>query len=184
MSHTLKRTRKALERGIEEGLHRGGQVYVSLAGEGVDLVVGERAPGEPMTADTLMIWLSSSKPIAALALAQLWERGELDLDDPVARFVPEFAENGKERITLRHVLTHTGGFRILNVGWPEASWDEIVATVCRARPEPRWVLGQTAGYHLASSWFILGEVIRRVDGRFYSEYVRQEVFEPHGMTDT
>lgn len=181
---SLSRTRKVLEQGIEEGLHLGAQVYVSLAGDGVDLTVGERAPGQPMTADTILIWLSSSKPVAAVALAQLWERGELDLDDPVARFVPEFGDNGKERITLRHVLTHTGGFRILNVGWPEAGWDEIIALICSARPEPRWDLGRTAGYHLASSWFMLGEVIRRVDGRPYSEYVRQEVFEPLGMSDS
>ena len=186
MNHrsSLVRTRAVLQQGIGEGLHLGAQLYISLGGEGVDLVVGERAPGEPMTADTLMIWLSSSKPIAAVALAQLWEKGELDLDDPVAAFIPEFAEHGKDRITLRHVLTHTSGFRILNVGWPEAPWEEIIATICRSRPEPRWTLGETAGYHLASSWFILGEVIRRVDGRHYSRYVREEVFEPLGMHDS
>lgn len=182
--HTLQKTRQVLEAGIGEGLHLGAQAYISLRGTATDLLVGERAPGEPMTADTLMIWLSSSKPIAAVALAQLWERGALGLDDPVARHVPEFAEHGKDRITLRHLLTHTGGVRILSFGWPEASWHEMIATLCAARPEPRWVLGQTAGYHLASSWFLLGEVIRRVDGRPYSEYVRQEVFEPMGMLDS
>lgn len=181
---SLTRTRDALERGIAEGLHLGAQLYVSLAGEATDLVVGERRPGEPMTADTLNIWLSSSKPIAAVALARLWEAGELDLDDPVARFVPEFGAHGKGGITLRHVLTHTSGFRLLNVGWPEASWDEIVATISAARPEPRWTPGHKAGYHLAASWFMLGEVIRRVDGRPYSEVVRRELFEPLGMDDS
>lgn len=137
-----------------------------------------------MTADTLMIWLSASKPIAAVALAQLWEAGRLQLDDPVARYVPEFAVHGKERITLRHVLTHTGGIRMLTTGWPEASWDEILATVCARRPEPRWTPGEKAGYHLSSSWFLLGEVIHRIDGRTYSQYVRDEIFEPLGMTDS
>lgn len=180
----LHRTRAALERGLEEGLHLGGQLYLSLGGESVELVVGERAPGEPMTADTLMIWLSSSKPVAAVAIAQLWERDLLDLDDPVVRFIPEFGAHGKDRITLRHVLTHTSGIRMLSVGWPEASWDEIIATICERKPEPRWVPGAKAGYHLASSWFVLGEVVRRVDSRPYSVYVREEVFEPLGMVDS
>jgi len=188
----LPRTRAAIERGIEQGLHLGAQLYLSLdlqgaehgARESLDLVVGDRAPGEAMTSETLMLWLSASKPVAAVALAQLWERGLLDLDDPVARHLPAFGVKGKEAITLRQVLTHTGGFRMLNVGWPEASWDEIIATICRGRLEPRWVPGDKAGYHLASSWFVLGEVVRRVDGRHYSHFVREEIFEPLGMDNS
>lgn len=200
----LSRTRRYLQEDMDRGLHFGGQVYVSqrtetthrAAGAGGDtggdeglfrtasLVIGERQPGQAMTSDTLMIWLSSSKPITAVALGQLWERGRLDLDDPIARHVPEFAERGKDKITLRHALTHTGGFRLLNVGWPDASWDEIIATICKSRPEPRWVPGEKAGYHLAASWFILGEVVRRIDGRSYADYVRQEIFEPCGMDDS
>lgn len=193
-SLVLERTRETLESGVERGLHPGAQVYVSRGdgpGRGAaraerrrgELAIGERAPGQPMTADTLNIWLSSSKPIAAVALARLWERDLVALDDPIARFLPEFAAAGKGGITLRHLLTHTGGFRILNVGWPQASWEEIVARIAAARPEPRWVPGQSAGYHQASSWFILGEVIGRVDGRHFRDYVRQEIFEPLGMTD-
>lgn len=184
----LSSTGRHLEAGIASGLHLGGQAYVSQLTPDAQfrhrsLVVGERQPGQAMTPDTLNIWLSSSKPITAVALGQLWERGQLDLDDPIALHVPEFAERGKDRITLRHALTHTGGFRLLNVGWPEASWDEIIATICKSRPEPRWTPGEKAGYHLSSSWFILGEVVRRVDGRSYSDYVRQEIFEPCGMDD-
>jgi len=176
--------------GIDQGLHLGAQVYVSLgAGSGDpirsrEVMVGERAPGQAMTPDTLMIWLSSTKPITAVAIAQLWEKELVDLDDAIVRHIPEFAARGKERITLRHLLTHTGGIRMLNIGWPEASWDEIIATVCKARPEPRWPPGEKAGYHLASSWFILGELVRRVDGRELQRYVREEIFEPLGMHDS
>jgi CubicO group peptidase (beta-lactamase class C family) len=131
-----------------------------------------------------MLWLSSTKPVGAVALAQLWERGRLELDDPVAKRVPEFGVQGKERITLRHLLTHTAGIRMLDVGWPERSWEEIVARICAMRPEPRWIPGEKAGYHTASSWFVLGEVIRRVDGRPFERYVREEVFEPLGMVDS
>lgn len=181
----IPQTRAALEQGIREGLHLGAQIYVSLRGETVaDGAVGENRPGEPLTPDHLMLWLSSTKPVPAVALARLWEQGKLELDDPVARHVPEFAANGKEGITLRHLLTHTAGIRTLNVGWPELSWDEIIARLCAMKPEPRWVPGQKAGYHQASSWFVLGEVIRRVDGRPFSAFVREEVFEPLGMTDS
>ncbi|HEX4966411.1 MAG TPA: serine hydrolase domain-containing protein [Thermoanaerobaculia bacterium] len=181
----LPRTRQAIEEGIRWRLHLGAQVYVSLRGEAVaDGALGENRPGEPLTGDHLMLWLSSTKPAGAVALAQLWERGLLELDDPVARHIPEFGAHGKERITLRHLLTHTAGIRMLDVGWPERSWEEIVAKICAMRPEPRWVPGEKAGYHTASSWFVLGEVIRRVDGRPFDRYVREEVFVPLGMHDS
>jgi CubicO group peptidase (beta-lactamase class C family) len=131
-----------------------------------------------------MLWLSSTKPVTAVAVAQLWERGRLELDDPVARHVPEFAANGKERITLRHLLTHTGGIRMPETGWPQRSWEEIVARICAMKPEPRWTPGEKAGYHQTSSWFILGEVVQRLGGRPFPLYVRQEIFEPLGMTDS
>jgi CubicO group peptidase (beta-lactamase class C family) len=181
----LPRTRLALEDGIREGFHLGSQIYVSLQGETVaDAAVGESRPGEPLTPDHLMLWLSSTKPVAAVALARLWELGLLEIDDPVARHIPEFAAQGKEGITLRHLLTHTAGLRMLDIGWPRDSWEEIIARICAMRPEPRWVPGEKAGYHQASSWFVLGEVIHRVDGRPFDRYVREEIFEPLGMEDS
>jgi CubicO group peptidase (beta-lactamase class C family) len=181
----LPRARLALEEGIREGLHLGVQIYVSLHGETVaDAAVGENRPGEPLTSDHLMLWLSSTKPVAAVALARLWELGRLEIDDPVARHIPEFAANGKEGITLRHLLTHTAGIRLLDLGWPRASWEQILARICAMRPEPRWVPGEKAGYHQASSWFVLAEVIQRVDGRPFDRYVREEIFEPLGMADS
>ncbi len=181
----LPRTREAIEAGIRDGLHLGAQLYASLHGEPVaDAALGESRPGAPLTRDHLMLWLSSTKPVPAVAIAQLWERGLLELDDPVARHVPEFAANGKEGITLRHLLTHTGGIRLLDTGWPQASWEEIVAKICAMKPEPRWIPGQKAGYHQASSWFILGEVIQRAGGRPFSVYIREEIFQPLGMADS
>lgn len=185
----MERTRTALLRGIEQGLHPGAQLYVSRRGEVVaDLALGEARPGSslpsvPITPDTLVLWLSSSKPVGAVAIAQLWERGLLALDDAIAKHIPEFAQNGKQPITIRHALTHTGGFRLPQVGWPAASWDETIARVCAARLEPRWVPGEKAGYHMSSSWFILGELVRRLDGRPFETYVRDEIFQPLGMDD-
>ena len=181
----LPRTLALLEAGIDSGLHLGAQLYVSLAGETVaDLAVGEARPGRPLRSDDLALWLSSTKPTAAVALARLWEAGELALDDPVARFVPEFAAGGKEGVTLRHLLTHTSGIRMLDVGWPRESWEAIVARIAARKLEPRWDPGRKAGYHMASSWFVLGEVIRRIVGRPYERFVREELFEPLGMDDS
>jgi CubicO group peptidase (beta-lactamase class C family) len=181
----LPRTREVIAAGIREGLHLGAQIYISRRGEVVaDAALGENRPGQPLSRDHLMLWLSSTKPVTAVAIAQLWERGLLELDDPVALHIPEFAANGKEGITLRHLLTHTGGIRMLDVGWPRLPWEEIVARICAMKPEPRWVPGRKAGYHQASSWFILGEVVQRLAGRPFPAYIREEVFEPLGMTES
>jgi len=130
-----------------------------------------------------MLWLSSGKPVTAVAVGRLWEAGELELDDPVQRFVPEFGTNGKEEITIRHLLTHTAGVRAIDLGWPRSSWDEVLARLCDKKVEPRWIPGRRAGYHRMSSWFVLGEILRRITGQSISTHLRQEIFEPLGMTD-
>src|SRR3954452_5221340 len=99
-----------LERQRAEGLHDGAQVYVSRFGEPLlDVAIGESRPGRALERDDVMLWYSSGKPVTTTAVLQLWERGRLGLDDRVADYVPGWAA-GKEQVTLRHVLTHTGGF--------------------------------------------------------------------------
>src|SRR5262249_3237413 len=108
----LPLARRILHDGIVHGLHLGAQLYVSQFGKLLaDLAIGESKPGVPMRANTINLWMSSGKPIAAVAIAQLWEQGKLDLDDRVGKHVTEFAVRGKEAITIRNILTHTGGFR-------------------------------------------------------------------------
>jgi CubicO group peptidase (beta-lactamase class C family) len=180
---TFTTTVAELEQGREDGLHLGGQLAVSLKGVRVaDLAFGEAQPGEAMRPDHLMHWFSSGKPVTAIAIARLWESGALGLDDTVATHIPEFAARGKEAITIRHLLTHAGGIRVLDLGWPKLSWDEIIERICGLRLEPRWVPGAKAGYHLTSSWFILGEIIQRLTGQAISTHLRQVLFEPLGMT--
>lgn len=180
----LPRTMDEVLRGMEAGWHRGAQIFVSQAGAPVaSLVLGDCRPDVLMTGDTLALWLSSSKPVAAVAILQLRERGRLELDDPVARHLPEFAAGGKEAVTIRHLLTHTGGFRWVDIDWEHSSWDQIIARICAAGLERGWVPGQRAGYHPTTSWYILGELVRRLDGRPYPRYVRDEVFEPLGMAN-
>lgn len=185
----LPRTLAVLERGRSEGLHVGAQVYASVNGVVVaDFALGlaRTAPNALMTPDTLMLWMSATKPIAAVAVAQLWEKGLLELDDPVAKHIEPFGRKGKQRVTIRHLLTHTGGFRALVGRWEEQPWDDMIASVCDAKLEPDWVPGRKAGYHLATSWYVLGELVHRLDPqhRLFERYVREMIFEPIGMIDS
>lgn len=181
----LPRTEAVIADGMVQGLHIGAQVYVSQGGKPVaDAGIGDARPGAPMDADSMMIWWSATKPVAAIAIGQLWERGLLDIEDRVLRHIPEFGTKGKEPVTLRHLLTHTGGFRFADGRDAFVlGWDELIARICDAELEPGWVPGEKAGYHPSSSWYLLGEIVRRLDGRPFERYVREEIFEPLGMND-
>jgi CubicO group peptidase (beta-lactamase class C family) len=182
---TIPRATTIIQQGITDGLHIGAQLYASVRGEIVaDTAWGAAGNGTDMTPATIMLWLSSTKPVAAVAIGQLWERGLLDLDDPVARHVPEFAAEAKDRVTIRHILTHAGGFRGAASNWDGESWEQSVAAVCAARLEPGWIPGKKAGYHVAESWYMLGEIVRRLDGRPFNRYVREEIFLPLEMQDS
>lgn len=180
----LTRTVELLREGIEKGQHPGGQIYVSQHGSVIaDEAVGESCVGVQMSTETLMLWLSSGKPVTAIATMQQVERGKLSLDDRVETILPEFGQGGKGPITVRHLLTHTGGFRPFGLDWPRMSWEEVIRRICETPLEEGWVPGEKAGYHTASSWFILAELVRRSSGQTLSEYVRGEIFGPLGMHD-
>jgi CubicO group peptidase (beta-lactamase class C family) len=178
----LPRAVAIMQQGITEGLHLGSQLYVSRHGQVlVDSAIGEARTGVPMRADTVLLWLSSGKPITAAAIGQLWERGRLDLDDPVVRHIPEFGEGGKETVTIRHLLTHTAGLRTAEKCDLGREWPEIIACVCATPLEPHWAPGLRAGYHPSSTWYVLGEIVRRIDGRPFEQYVREEILGPCSM---
>ena len=182
---TFRTRSRAINNGIAENLHIGAQLYVSMEGKMIaDLGIGEARSGLAMRPDHLMLWMSSVKPVTAIAIAQMWERGLLALDDPVSRHIPQFEAHGKAAITIRHVLTHTGGFPKAAYQWSSMSWEQVIEEICNAPLEAGWVPGRTAGYHVASGWYILGEIVRRLDGRPYSRYVRESIFEPLGMNDS
>ncbi len=181
----LPRTEALLHDGIQRGLHRGAQLYLSLSGHTVaHFALGHARPDQPLTLDHRLCWLSSGKPVAAAALMILVECGRAELDEPVADFIPDFAAEGKHTITLRHLLTHTAGIRNAEGASAAPSWDEIIARICRARPEKNWLPGRRAGYHYTVSWFLLAEVIQRLSGQTYNDFVRQHIFSPLGHSDT
>jgi len=180
----VPRAQKLLEQGIEQGLHIGAQLYASVSGSPVvDGAVGEARAGQPLRSDSLMLWMSAVKPLMSVAILQLRERGLLELSDPVCAHLPEFGQKGKDAITLLHVLTHTGGFRGADPMWSNAPAEEIVAGICAAEPDAGAVPGQSSAYHVAAAWYVLAAVVRRLDGRAYGEYVREEVLAPIGSHD-
>jgi CubicO group peptidase (beta-lactamase class C family) len=146
--------------------------------------MGQARPGVAMTTDTIMPWMSCTKPVVAQAVGLVWQRGLLDLDDRVARHIPEFGANGKDAVTVRHLLTHTGGFRVLTGDFVNASWDQIIAAICDMKLEPGWAPGQKAGYHTRTSWYILAEIVRRLDGRDIQTFAREEIFDKLEMRDS
>jgi CubicO group peptidase (beta-lactamase class C family) len=129
-----------------------------------------------------MLWFSATKPVTAVAVLMLAERGRLDLDAPIASLWPEFAAGGKATVTPRHVLQHRGGFPVFP---PDFDWERIdeweAAVEATAALEAQWAPGCEVGYHPVTYGFALGELIRRVDGRMPREFLREEVFEPLGM---
>lgn len=140
--------------------------------------VGNARAGVAMNPDSVNLWLSAGKPITALAVARRVAAGRLHWDDLVTRWIPEFGGGGKESVTLRHLLTHTGGFRSADTASLTGTWEESVAAACAAELESGWAVGETAGYQSNASWFILGEVLRRETGREFREVIRDEVIEP------
>lgn len=197
MRAVLPRTAALLDEALEQRQAIGAQVYVSLNGRTlVNAACGEARPGVPMTTKTLMPWYSNSKIATSAAALIMWERGAFDLDDPVVRCIPEFAANGKERITIRHLLTHTAGILAADRAFPALriperpkgslaeTWKAIMDFICAIEPEPDWEPGKRAAYHGWSTMQTLGELIHRTDGRPYYDFIREELFEPLGMADS
>ncbi len=184
MLSSFPRLTAALESGRDRGLHIGAQLYIAHQGKVLlDTGWGLTREGVPMESNTLMVWLSSTKPLAAIALSQVLPRKNLSFDLRVSELWPEFGQKGKEGITLRHLLTHTAGFRSADSMWSKMSWEENLRSAAEAPLEDGWILGKQAGYHMSISWFVLAEIVRRLDGRDYATYVREEIFLPLNLQD-
>src|SRR5512132_3126963 len=152
----------------------------------VDLWAGmrDRTSGEPWGADTMVVVHSTTKGLAAMVPALCHSRGLLDYDERVCTYWPEFAQAGKERITVRQLLAHQAGL----FGFDEHVDREVVADRDRlaeimARQRPAWEPGERQAYHAISLGFYESELVHRIDpehrslGRFFAE----EIAEPVGV---
>jgi CubicO group peptidase (beta-lactamase class C family) len=120
--------------------------------------------------------------MAALCAHQLVERGRLDLDAPVAEYWPDFGQRGKRNLPVRWLLCHRAGLpAVREMLPPEALYDWTMITEALAAEEPWWTPGTAHGYHAITFGWLVGEVVRRVDGRGVGTYFRQEIAEPLGL---
>jgi len=150
----------------------------------VDVWTGDRdATGRPWERDTMAMSFSTTKGVVATVVHRLVDRGVLSWDEPVATYWPEFAANGKEAITLRHLLTHQAGLHQVRTLVEDTEglldWDDMVSVLAEA--EPVWEIGTRSGYHALTYGWLVGEVIRRVTGIGVNEAVQREIVEPLGL---
>ena len=176
-------------RGVIAGVIDSGQdvgVSVAVAVDGkpvVDLWGGhvDEARTTSWERDTITNVWSITKTVTALCALVLVDRGLVDLDAPVAKYWPEFAENGKEGVLVKHLLSHTSGV----AGWERPVdvtdlYDWETSTERLARQAPWWEPGTASGYHTLSYGHLIGEVVRRVTGKKLGEFLTTEVAGPLG----
>ena len=173
---------ETITNGISNGLHTCTQVHIRQYGEVIaDFALGEFSPGKKCSEKTVMPWMSCTKMINAIAFGILVDRGKVDFDQKVAEIIPEFAAKGKKNISFTHILNHTAGIRILSAKWDKLTWEESIHAVCAMPVETDWQIGVDGGYHIATSWFILGEAIQRLSGMPLERFVEKEIFTPLEM---
>ncbi len=176
--------RAGFVRNFERG-DLGASVCVIDRGEVVvDLWGGHRdaAGSRPWEADTIVNLWSTTKTVAALCVLILHERDELGIDEPLARYWPQFAAAGKQGVLVRHVLSHTAGLPDFS---EPLSDDDLTdsAGLCErlAAQAPAWPPGEGFGYHAFTQGVLLGELVRRVTGQTMGTWLRAEVTGPLGI---
>lgn len=177
--------RAAFMRNLESGDDLGAAFAVVIDGEVVaDLIGGyaDRARAEPWTRGTVACVYSSGKAAAAMLIARAVSDGALDYDAPVARYWPEFAEAGKERITVAEALSHQAGLCGFAEEMPPEDWldrEKIAARL--ARMAPLWPPRSACGYHPQTFGFLADEIFRRATGRSLGDALREDFAEVEGL---
>ena len=177
--------RETFAEGFRSRNEIGAAVAVMLDGEPVvDLWAGnaDLARTTPWQRDTIVNIYSCTKGMTALCAHQLVERGQLDLDAPVARYWPEFARGGKAHLPVRWLLSHRAGLpAVREILPPEALYDWDAMCTALAAQEPWWEPGTAHGYHAVTFGWLVGEVVRRITGRSLGTYFRDEIAQPLGL---
>ncbi|CAA9214225.1 MAG: Putative esterase [uncultured Acidimicrobiales bacterium] len=154
-----------------------GQAVVDLWGGWAD---GART--RPWQRDTIVNTFSTTKGMTATCAHRLVEEGRLDVDERVATYWPEFAQAGKQDVTVRHLLNHQAGLPGITAQLaPEKRFDWDTVTTALAAQAPAWEPGTHAAYHAVTFGYLVGEVVRRIDGRSLGTYFEQEIAEPLGL---
>ncbi len=149
-----------------------------------DVWGGYRDPDHslPWEKDTIVCMMSVAKGIAGMAFNVLIDRGLVDPDAPVATYWPEFAQNGKESVLVRHILDHTAGLPIVaDPLWKGAVFDNDAIVAALEKQAPLWEPGTVAAYHIHTQGNLLGEIVRRVTGKRFPQFIADEVLSPLGV---
>jgi CubicO group peptidase (beta-lactamase class C family) len=180
----FRAVREAFERNFHDLDELGSAVSVTLDGKTVvDLWGGHADPARTRAwrRDTIVALLSVTKQVTALCLHMLIDRGRVDLDAPVARYWPEFAQAGKAGVLIRHLLDHRAGVPVLDRAWPGIAYDWDAMSAALAAQAPLWEPGSVPCYHTTAYGHLLGEVIRRVSGKTPGRFLREEIAGPLGL---
>ena len=178
------RVRDAFERNFTEHGDIGASCAVTVDGEYVvDLWAGhqDKERTTPWDEDTIVCVYSTTKTMTFLAALMLADRGELDLYGPVVKYWPEYGQNGKEATKVCHFLSHSAGvpgFEPAIKGDDIYDWDLCVKNL--AAQKPWWKIGEESGYHAATQGFLVGELVRRITGKSFGTFFREEVAKPLG----
>src|SRR5262245_6682648 len=183
-SEQFRRVHDAFAKNLDSGQDIGASVALFIEGEPVvDLWGGyfDATYTREWQRNTIVQTFSTTKTMTALCALVLADRGELDLNAPVAKYWPEFAAEGKSEIQVRQLLDYTSGM----AGWTEAvtlndlyDWEK--STSLLARQAPWWKPGTAAGYHGFTIGHLIGEVVRRITGKSLGTFLAEEIAGPLG----
>jgi CubicO group peptidase (beta-lactamase class C family) len=180
----FEEVRKAFQSNFDRGSEVGAAFSAYHRGEPVvDLWggVADTRTGRPWDEDTMVLVYSTTKGITAMCANRLAQQGAINVDAPVATYWPEFAQSGKEHVTVADLLAHRAG-----LAWTDGSmsfeqalaWDPVIEAL--EHQAPSWPPGSAHGYHATTYGWLVGEVVRRVSGRSLGTYLREEIAGPLG----
>ena len=186
----LAHVEASIAKDIEDEMYDGAALIVGRGGKTAYATVqgyADRASGRRLQADDVFVTFSSGKQFTVVAVLHYVERGLLQLHRPVAEIIPEFASNGKAKINLGHLLTHTSGiapFAPLENPADVQNLQKHVAAISAMAPDT--MPGSAVKYSITTAHAVMAEMVRRVDGgtRAYRRILEEEIFAPLGMNDT
>lgn len=174
--------KKVFQEQLDSTNELGASIAVNIDGEEIVDIWGgfkDVEKKDPWDKDTIVNVWSSTKVFSALAVLMLIDQGKLDAFEKVSKYWPEFAQNGKENVEVRHCLSHATGVS----GWAEPVTAEIVCDLAKstdmlAKQAPWWEPGTASGYHSLNMGHLLGELVRRVAGKSLTQFIAEEIAAP------
>lgn len=176
--------RELLQQRLAQGDELGASICVNIDGKPVvDLWGGyaDAALSRPWNEDTITVVWSCSKVVSNLAALIIIDRGLLDPNEKVCKYWPEFGTNGKENVTVSHILSHASGVPSWEAPMAlDDIYDTEKATARLAQQAPWWTPGEHSGYHLITQGHVIGELVRRTSGKSLTQFIADEIAGPLG----